>query len=103
TGNVLVGNMLFRLTQNQNPPPILRSPAAEHFLANQLVWKGERNLYAIDEAFLNVFVNKEGYQKTEKATTTLSSWREFWGAAERNSLEDRVRFQGGEVLEDRRG
>ena len=73
----------------------------ERDLPNQVTWQGEQNLYAVSDAFLQLMLFGKKYVYHEPATPvkTLADWRRFWKSPEANSIEGRVRYAGGDLLD----
>jgi hypothetical protein len=64
-------------------------------VAKLVGWPGQRNLYAVQGSLL--FLSKgQAPLEAPKLIKGLARWRELWGSAEANSLEGRVRYQGGD-------
>jgi hypothetical protein len=68
----------------------------EAALLRLLEWRGERNVFATGST--SVWLSAEGKRQTPRGPKNLEEWKAFWGAAETDSLEGRLRFQGGDLL-----
>jgi hypothetical protein len=96
SGNVFATlGSLVNLEQSQPKP--LSATEAEAALRRLLAWQGRGNLYSLDQAFLSLTVQ---WKPLEPATPvkSLADWKRFWGGAEVDSLEGRVRCHGGNLL-----
>jgi hypothetical protein len=84
----------------QESPKALSPAQAEAFLPQMLTWQGERNLYAVGGPFLTLGIAGTTFQRPAPANpvSNLADWRQFWGAAEPDSIEGPVRYQGGDLL-----
>jgi len=65
----------------------------EPILPNLVNWREERNLHAAP--FRGAFVEP---QQSLPALKSLADWQRFWKTAKADSLEGRVRYQGGDLL-----
>ncbi len=80
----------------QVPPGKILPPVdSKAFLTQKLGWQGQRNLYAVDGPFLRV---RENLLDPQEPIKSLADWKGFWGSAEANSMEGRVRYQVGDLL-----
>src|SRR5262249_165832 len=70
---------------------------AERFVKQSLGWKGEGNLYAVDAPLTGLYLAGKMIEPAG-SPRSLADWRTFWGTAEANSIEGRVRYHGGDVL-----
>jgi len=95
SGNILDASFVFQFVQE---PPEKRLPTSEtaSHLAHAVGWVGERNLYAVDGPF--GFLNLATTVEPTTPVKNLVDWRQFWATAEANSIEGRVRYQGGDLL-----
>jgi len=77
---------------------VLLQPAeAEATLLRLLQWRGERNLFAAGSASVGWFA-ADLPKQPPRGPQSLGNWKEFWGSPETDSLEGRLRFQGGNPL-----
>jgi hypothetical protein len=75
---------------------VRESAEAEAMLLRLLGWQGERNLFAAGST--SVWWYADTKQQPLHGPTSLEEWKGFWGTAEADSLEGRVRFRGGNLL-----
>jgi len=82
---------------DQAQPNPLPAAEAETALRRLLAWQGRGNLYTSDQPFLGLSVQ---WKPLEPATAvkSLADWKQFWNGAEVDSMEGRVRYQGGDLL-----
>jgi hypothetical protein len=74
---------------------VLAPADAEAALLRLLEWRGERNLFGDGSTSVKWFVDLK--QQPPRGPKSLEDWKQFWGAAEADSLEGRPRFQGGNL------
>jgi hypothetical protein len=60
-----------------------------------LEWRGVRNVFSPGTTRVRWPV--DGKEQPPHGPTNLDEWKRFWGGAETNSLQERLRFQGGEL------
>jgi len=85
----------YHMNFEQSQPKPLPAAEAEAALRRLLAWQGRGNLYAADRALLSLTVQWKGLEPRVKS---LADWKQFWGGAEVDSLEGRIRYQGGNLL-----
>jgi len=95
TGNVFDAGRLMELLQMPYGK-IIPPQDAETFVKQGLDWRWRQNLYAVRGPFL--VQSALGNFEPKTAAADLAGWKQFWGSAEADSLEGRVRYQGGDVL-----
>jgi hypothetical protein len=95
SANIFNASFVFQFDHNL-PEKLFPPREAARHLAHMFGWEGERNLYAVDGPFVDI----APYVVIEPATPVkdLTDWRKFWATAEANSIEGRVRYQGGDLL-----
>jgi hypothetical protein len=74
---------------------MLEPAEAETALLRLLQWRGDRNMFAAGST--SVFWT-DAKKQPPHGPKSLEEWKQFWGAAEADSLEGRLRFQGGDLL-----
>lgn len=58
-------------------------------------WRGQANLY---DVFGSSFLQNQIRGSSPASLKDLAKWGEFWGTAEPDSIEGRVRYQGGDLF-----
>lgn len=96
SGNLFETSPVFAFGQVDIAKFIMPPDDAKSCLARMVDWGGERNLYAVNGAFLDVL--QPGPMRPANDITDLAGWRQFWGTSEADSVEGAVRFQGGDLL-----
>src|SRR5262249_42402616 len=96
SGNIFDGVRPVFLLSEQ-PPGSISQADAESLIKPRLGWKGERNLYAVDSPLIALYFAGKTVAPAD-SPRNLADWRQFWGTAEANSIEGRVRYQGGDLL-----
>jgi hypothetical protein len=95
SGNIFDAASPMRLAQ-MLPDKVLPPDDAQGLLAEFVGWQGQRNLYAVDGPFLRQTA-MDKFHDSAKPIRNLAEWKQFWGSAETNSLEGRVKYHGGNL------
>jgi hypothetical protein len=74
---------------------VLEPAEAEAMLLRLLLWQGERNLFTSGSDMVRWTAAWE--PQPPRGPKRLEDWKRFWGAAEIDSLEGLLRFQGGNL------
>jgi hypothetical protein len=93
SGNLFETSPVFEIGQVDGGKWIMPPNDAKGCLARMVGWRGERNLYPVSGTFLGVI--HPWPAPLANAITDLVGWREFWESSEADSVEGRVRYQGG--------
>ena len=93
------GSYLFELQQQADSfkgSQPLSVAAAQRLLPRLINWQGRRNLYSVRGPYQTFSVDQE---RLEPATPIkkLDDWKKFWGDSDSESIEGRVRYQGGNL------
>ena len=75
---------------------MLEPAADERALLHLIQWRGARNLFAT--ASTTVRWTSDWQPLPAHGPKSLDEWKQFWGAAESDSLEGQIKFQGGNLL-----
>jgi WD40 repeat protein len=75
---------------------LLEPLEAEAALLRLLEWQGERNVFTTGSTAVRW--TSDGNLQPKHGPKNLEEWARFWGAAEVDSREGRIRFQGGDLL-----
>lgn len=93
SGNIFDAGYVFQFEQTP-PDKVLPAREKESYLAHTIGWVGECNLYAVDGPFFAL----DSVLEPIRTAKNLTDWRRFWATAEANSIEGRVRYEGGDLL-----
>jgi hypothetical protein len=96
SGNLFHGDSVFGF--HQFVKEILPPGEAEACLTRMVGWQGERNVYPVGRAFLKLTCQPRRDLPPAKLPAGLAGWKQLWGTAEAESVEGRVRYQGGDPL-----
>jgi serine/threonine protein kinase len=96
SGNIIDASCVFQFEQ-WPPEKVLPSREAEAYVARVVDWSGKRNLYAGGDLLFRLNTSGAGFVDAANPVKNLEDWRRFWGTEEINSLEGRVRYQGGNL------
>jgi hypothetical protein len=85
----------FRHCAGDRPVP----PGEAEALLRRLVgWHGQRNLYPEGIPLLNLTDNRYRSLPPPHDLRSLADWKRFWESPETDSLQGRVRYEGGDLL-----
>jgi serine/threonine protein kinase len=85
-----------QVTPATDKTSVLEPADAEATLARLLEWRGQRNLYATGSTVVKLAVDRK--DQPQRGPTSFEEWKKYWGSVDVDSLEDRPRFQGGDLL-----
>jgi hypothetical protein len=76
--------------------PVLTATEAEAWLPGRLEWREERNLYGPGRSFL-VMADLKNADRELGPCKALADWNRFWGLKDTGSLQEVIRFHGGDL------
>ena len=72
---------------------------AQAWLKQRIIWRADHNLYRTRGAYLDDLVTSgevKDFARTELATDR-AAWNQFWTLTDTDSVEDLIRYQGGDL------
>lgn len=93
SGRILAADTVLTFNQDERFHS-LKAAEAETMLAGLLDWQGHGNLYG--DNLLRWSISAKPLPP--HGPQSLADWKKFWTSSETDSLQGRVRFQGGDLL-----